>query len=215
MKGSVFLAFALLGSTAHAVTTDYMVARDPNGFNIYQVQKDTLAPLPAGPFANSSVQGVASNGNLVYAVMNSPVAYRAIQITTYTVESVTQVAQTSNYTDTTDFGSYAFGCSFCSGQVASMYASPQHLFVANHYSSSSQGGVSVSVFKANSGVLIPMCKVYVLASASSGVSPTSYRVDSNDFYAYIGYVDPSTMLPNTAVYDISTAACKLVGTMPQ
>ena len=39
------------------------------------------------------------------------------------------------------------------------------------------------------------------------------RVDANEFYAYMTYIDYDTQETKTATYDISTSACKLVGTV--
>lgn len=171
------------------------------------------------------VAGIPSNGlayvwndmpaNFIYAVNlipTSPVTSTA-EVITYAMDSGApkQVAKVADV----EIGQNAqYGTA-----ITGMFASPQHLVISLIATGPQYPYNTAHLYhKEAGGTLKFMCDMTFLANpqyVSSSVSNiTSIRIDANEIYAYIDYVDYNA-IPVTAIYDISTAACKPVGQISQ
>ena len=201
--------------TAQATTVDYTVALDPNGFNIFEVTKDNVTKVPGSPFGSNYVKYVGTDGTYVYAVtmVLSPIPigpYETSEVVTYAMKNGI-FQKTAVLADPV----YQGGCGHCFSDATDMVFTPQHLFVKTV---AEQQGIDTSVrlyHRHSGGTLTVMCNIdFNLNPIDDRQSPvTNIRVDANEFYAYMTYIDANTQELKTGIYDISTNACKQVGTV--
>ena len=220
--GPLMTLVLTLMAPAYAAENDYRVSAQPNGgFEVFEITHDGATTVPGGPFGSKLLKYVWTDGSFIYAVNYVPtpgypnqVNYYSSDVITYKVESNVPRPVAKIIDDELDGG----GCGHCSNNILGVYASAQHLFMAM-VSETSGAGIRSYVHMYHThptGELTFMCDLNVpLNNPYYTTAVTNVHSDAGEIYGYIDYTDPATLVPETLIYDISTKACKLVGTIPR